>query len=134
MAMDEGSPYVTAENSINHYSWTKAQAERLVLGANGSPLATRPGNLSSASIRPCSGIFGPNDVLITEKALTSGNVEVLIPDSKIDYVYVENVVWGHMLLEKQLLTAPDRVGGQPFCISNEDPIVCDDFYSVMRFF
>eukprot|EP00928_Gymnodinium_smaydae_P075441 TRINITY_DN58456_c0_g1_i1.p1 TRINITY_DN58456_c0_g1~~TRINITY_DN58456_c0_g1_i1.p1 ORF type:complete len:416 (-),score=70.90 TRINITY_DN58456_c0_g1_i1:110-1357(-) len=132
--MDEQSPLVDASNSPNHYGWTKVQAENAILAANGARLPNNNGKLVTGSIRPCSGIFGPGDNFMTERFLREGKVQIIIPDPKIDYVYVENVVWGHLLLEKKLLSDADAVGGQVFCVSNEEPIVADDFYAALAFF
>merc|ERR1712118_502402 len=41
---------------------------------------------------------------------------------------------GHLLLEKGLLSKPEVVGGRAFCISNEEPIVLEDFYASLVFF
>ena len=68
--LDEDSPQVTKETSPNHYGWTKVQAEKIVLAANGQPLA-RGGTLSTAAVRPCSAIFGPDDNFISETWILS---------------------------------------------------------------
>ena len=78
-------------------------------------------------MRPCSAIFGPEDNFITRKWLDQGSVVLVMPDSRIDWVHVENVTWG--LLERALLERPREVGGQPFCISNEQPMSGADFYA-----
>jgi nucleoside-diphosphate-sugar epimerase len=93
--MDETSPLVGAHNSPNHYGWTKAQAEAMVLGANGSPLTPAArGALQTVAVRPCSGIFGLHDNFITERWLDLGSVQIMLPEPTIDYVYNENVVYG----------------------------------------
>eukprot|EP00931_Biecheleriopsis_adriatica_P101975 TRINITY_DN77019_c0_g1_i1.p1 TRINITY_DN77019_c0_g1~~TRINITY_DN77019_c0_g1_i1.p1 ORF type:complete len:428 (-),score=74.20 TRINITY_DN77019_c0_g1_i1:215-1456(-) len=124
--MDENSPMVDQTNSPNHYGWTKVQAERAVIAANGQSHSS--GRLLTGCIRPCSGIFGPEDNFISERYMREGQVQQFISWSKIDYVFVENVVWGHLLLERGLRDKPQEVGGQTFCISNVEPIVADDFY------
>eukprot|EP00927_Polykrikos_kofoidii_P009691 TRINITY_DN14056_c0_g1_i1.p1 TRINITY_DN14056_c0_g1~~TRINITY_DN14056_c0_g1_i1.p1 ORF type:complete len:435 (+),score=46.71 TRINITY_DN14056_c0_g1_i1:196-1305(+) len=134
MTMDESSPYVDAASSPNHYGWTKVQAEQAIIQANGTELPNGKGHLATAAVRPCSAIFGPNDNFITEKTLREGEVKVFVPDAKIDYIFVENVVWGHLLLEKKLHSSPAEVGGSAFCISNDDPIVADDFYVALMHF
>ena len=123
--MTEDSPYVDAKSCPNHYGYTKVQAERLVLAASGPGLAT-------GSIRPCSGIFGPADKIITQRYLDQGSTLLIAADPYLDYVYVENVVWGHLLLERALLDKPKAVGGQAFCISNEEPMTSGDFCAKLR--
>jgi len=133
MDMDEDSPYVTAENTLNHYCWTKVQAEKLIIDANGAPLANG-GVLVTGVVRPCSAVFGPNDGFLAEKCLTDGIALHLTPASKVDYVYVENVVWGHILLEKALWAEPERLGGVPLCISNNDPWLQADLFGTVAHF
>ena len=41
---------------------------------------------------------------------------------RFDYVYVENVALGHLLLEEKMQTIPEKVCGQAFNISNREPI------------
>lgn len=132
--MNEDSPYVDAKISPNHYGWTKVQAEKAVLAANGTQLANGHGCLATGVCRPCSAIFGPLDNLITEKFIREGHMRMMVPEPTIDYVFVDNVVWGHLLLEKQLHENPRTTSGQAFCISNEDPIVADDFMAGLAFF
>ena len=76
--MDESSELVGPQNSPNHYGWTKAQAETMVLAANGAPLepAAR-GALQTVAVRPCSGIFGLQDNFMTEKWLELGQVQII---------------------------------------------------------
>eukprot|EP00929_Paragymnodinium_shiwhaense_P113430 TRINITY_DN81724_c0_g1_i1.p1 TRINITY_DN81724_c0_g1~~TRINITY_DN81724_c0_g1_i1.p1 ORF type:complete len:447 (-),score=79.42 TRINITY_DN81724_c0_g1_i1:336-1676(-) len=133
--MDETAPYCTQKNSPSHYVWSKVQAELAVLEANGSALPSGR-RLATGAVRPCSGIFGPADNLIVQKALESGELNVLVEDAKSDYVFVENVAWGHLLLEQKLLTDEGRkkAGGQAFCISNNEPIVAGDFFDAIGYF
>ena len=95
LSMDESTPYVTAGTALSWYGWSKAEAEKLVLAANVDGFQT-------VAVRPCSGIFGPNDRLITQRALESNTVTMLAPDGYADYVYVDNVVLGHLLAEARL--------------------------------
>lgn len=134
MDMDESAPLVDATTSPNHYGWTKVQAEQAIIASNGLDLPGGRGPLAASVIRPCSGIFGPNDNFMTEKPLREGEMKIFLPDSKIDYVFVENVVWGHLLLEKHMHSQAAKVGGQVFCISNEEPIVADDFFTALGHF
>eukprot|EP00440_Ansanella_granifera_P022034 gb/GFBE01023925.1/.p1 GENE.gb/GFBE01023925.1/~~gb/GFBE01023925.1/.p1 ORF type:complete len:538 (+),score=63.98 gb/GFBE01023925.1/:1-1614(+) len=133
MEMDERTPLVTASNAPNHYGWTKVQAERAVLAANGQVLS-KGGRLLTGCIRPCSAIFGPEDNFITERYLKSGCVQQLLSWAKIDYVYVENVVWAHLLLERGLRDKPQEVGGEAFCASNCEPVVADDYFRCLAHF
>jgi len=125
--MDEKSALVTESSSPNHYGWTKVQAETAVLAADSPTLRT-------VSVRPCSGIFGPEDMFITEKHIKEGHAQIFIPEPTIDYVYVENVVLGHLLAEVALESNPSQVGGQAFCISNNEPFQADNLFRSLKFF
>jgi len=121
VVLDETSPYVEERNLVNHYGTSKAAAERLVLAANSSDLTT-------GSIRPCSGIFGPHDGLVLENTLRAKTAPpVIAPLQVSDWVFVDNVVWGHLLLEKELRAANPAAVGQAFAVSNAQPLRSLDF-------
>lgn len=132
-AMDETEPYVDSANAPNHYSWTKAQAERLVLAANGEPLLGG-GTLSAAAARPCSAIFGPKDVFITERMLRDRKIRVLFASAAQEYMYVENVVWGMLLLERHLHLEPSLVGGHAFNLCPGEVLSRESFYRLLKFY
>ena len=102
ITVSEESPYVTRTTSPNHYGWTKAAAEKIVLESSGKRVANGSHNLRSASCRPCSGIFGPRDGFILQKFLDDGKIDFIFPDPVIDWVFVDNVVWCHFLIEHEL--------------------------------
>ena len=164
-SMDESSELVGPQNSPNHYGWTKAQAETMVLAANGAPLepAAR-GALQTVAVRPCSGIFGLQDNFMTEKWLELGQVQIIpisphispylpisphispylvsqvqimLPEPLIDYVYNENVAYAHLLAEAALHAErakpppQRRVGGEAFCITNGEPLRAADFHDAV---
>lgn len=112
--MKEDSPYVTRDISHNHYSWTKAKAEQLILEANDSKLQT-------VAIRPCSGVFGANDRTLVERFLRHKVLVMPVPRAKIDYVFCENVVLGHLKAEARLREGKKGVAGEAFNISNHEP-------------
>jgi nucleoside-diphosphate-sugar epimerase len=125
--MDEKTDYVTRENAPNHYGWTKAVAEQLVLKANGVA------GVRTVSIRPCSGVFGTDDKNLLEAVIKLGRA--LVPPNGganvIDFVSVMNVVWAHLLTEKALWEkADDGIAGENFCISNNNPMRLWDFLGI----
>jgi plant 3beta-hydroxysteroid-4alpha-carboxylate 3-dehydrogenase len=138
MEMDESSRLIDASNSPNHYGWTKVQAERIVLQAHETRLPGGHGALQTAAVRPCSAIFGPQDNFITQKWLDAGAAQLILPEPKIDYVYVENVCYAHLLTERALLAergqSGGEVGGQAFCISNGEPLIANEYYSAVQYF
>ena len=129
--MDEKTEYVTRENSPNHYGWTKAIAEQLVLKAD------KVNGVRTGAIRPCSAVFGAQDRHFLDVMLNLGRT-ILPPNggsAVMDMVSVMNVVWGHLLLEDALWKrADDGVAGEAFCISNEHPIRMVDFCALINEF
>lgn len=121
---NEDTPYVNNLNAPHHYAYTKAIAEQLVLSANGKPLANG-GKLQTVCVRPCSGIFGSNDRLVLERMLTNKKYEIVVT-SVIDWVYVDNVAWGHLLAERGLREKSDQVAGKSFCVSNNEVMSITD--------
>lgn len=124
--LDEDSPYVTDSNKINHYGSTKAIAERKVLAAS----STESDGLCTGSIRPCSGIFGANDNMFLQPSLANREIQILVPWPVSDIVYVDNVVYGHILLEQKMCDPATRasVSGHVFAISNQQPMSFLDYF------
>ena len=114
-SLPESSPYTTRATCQNHYGWTKALAEKQILDANSESLAT-------AAVRPCSLIFGYKDRFSMERFLASNKIVSINPDAEQDVVYIDNVVYAHLLAEAKLLAKAPGVGGQAFNITNERPL------------
>jgi sterol-4alpha-carboxylate 3-dehydrogenase (decarboxylating) len=129
LAMDEKVPYVTRENSPNHYGWTKAIAEQIVLKADGV------NGVRTAAIRPCSAVYGANDGHFLDPILKLGRT-ILPPNggsAVMDFVSVMNVCWAHLLLEKALWDRPDSgVAGEAYCVSNNEPMRMVDLCALVN--
>ena len=123
--------YPVPEHHDDVYAATKAEAERRVLAANGTPLSTskKSGKASSkvlhtVSVRP-RGIFGPGDVqffpVLVENA-KMGKTKYIIGDGEnmADFTFVDNVVHGHLLAAEHI--EEDGVNGEAFFITNNEPI------------
>jgi len=119
----EEMPY--SKTPINHYVRTKVQGEKIVLAAHSEQLKT-------IAIRPTSGIFGPRDNILVQKTLNEGGISI-INDTYIDFVFVENVVHGHMLAEKALFNN-SNAGGQAFFVSNNQPLYTSEFWETVQHF
>jgi 3beta-hydroxy-Delta5-steroid dehydrogenase / steroid Delta-isomerase len=115
---DESQPY--ASRFLDLYSETKAEAEKLVLSANGNGLYT-------AALRP-GGIWGPDhDCYMFAKfidQLGKGKLVATIggPDSIIDNTHVENLVRAEILAARKLAENPEAIGGQAYFIMDEEPM------------
>ena len=123
--VDETYPVPAEHGDV--YAATKAEAERRVLAADGTPCTNgskskRKAVLRTVSVRP-RGIFGPGDVqffpVLVENAKL-GKTKYIIGDGEnlADFTFVDNVVHGHLLAAEHI----DEVGGEAFFITNDEPI------------
>ncbi|XP_068645562.1 3beta-hydroxysteroid-dehydrogenase/decarboxylase [Aristolochia californica] len=125
---DESMPYPKKHN--DSYSETKAEAEALVIKANGR------NGLLTCSIRPSS-IFGPGDRLMVPSlvaAARAGKSKFIIGDGKnmYDFTYVENVAYGHICAERALASeGAEEAAGQAYLITNMEPIKFWEFMSLI---
>jgi len=114
---DERIPYPTHYDCP--YPATKAEAERLVLAANGQD------GLLTVSLRPHL-IYGPGDPhlfpRIIERARRGLLVQVGDGTNKVDVTYVENAADAHLLAADRL-GAGSPVNGQAYFISQGAPVI-----------
>ncbi|KAF7914153.1 uncharacterized protein EAF01_000559 [Botrytis porri] len=129
---DERWPVIPEKLQREYYSWTKAEAEAIVLAANRAPESPQ---LLTASIRP-SGIFGPGDVQLIPGLLNvhyTNRTGFQLGDNTnlFDFTFVKNVAHAHLLAAAALLataklnTTPldtERVDGEAFLITNGSPV------------
>ena len=115
--LTEDMPYVTKENATSHYATIKAMGEKIVRDANG-----KNGILKTISLRP-GGIFGANDGTMIEIMMRQ-NMYIFLANFLVDFVFVENVVYAHLLGEVRLRSPSDSggVSGEAFNVSNEEPM------------
>ncbi len=111
---DESLPY--PERFHAHYPRTKAEAERMVLAANGPDLAT-------VALRPHL-IWGPRDTHLVPQIIErrrSGRLRVVGGGrALVDSTYVDNAADAHLAAWQQL--APGApCAGRPYFISNGEP-------------
>ena len=117
--VDESAPLATHFDTA--YPATKAEAESMVLLANGPTLAT-------IALRPHL-IWGPNDPQLTARILARGRAGRLRlvggGVKKIDSVYIDNAVSAHLLaLDRLALGA--QCAGRAYFISQDEPVrQCD---------
>ncbi len=89
--------------------------------------------LQLAIIRPCSGVFGGDDRISFEKAMDLTVFPGVGAKRIMDWVYVENVVLGHILLEAAMQRNDPGVDGEAFNISNNEAVLNEDmWFSVMK--
>jgi sterol-4alpha-carboxylate 3-dehydrogenase (decarboxylating) len=138
---DERWPIIPQHLQAEYYSWTKAEAEALVLAANRAEAAP---SLLTVSIRPA-GIFGPGDVQILPPIMNvhfTNKTGFQLGDNTnlFDFTYVDNVAHAHLLATRallqtaQLTTTPldhERVDGEAFFITNDAPTPFWDFCRII---
>lgn len=112
---DESAPI--ASHFETAYPATKAEAERLVLAANGPTLAT-------VALRPHL-IWGPGDPQLTARVLArakAGRLRLVGQGVKlIDSVYIDNAVDAHLLALDRLGPA-SACAGKAYFITQDEPL------------
>ena len=113
--VDESAPLATHFETA--YPATKAEAERLVLAANGPTLGT-------VALRPHL-IWGPDDPQLTARVLArakAGKLRLVGKGLKrIDSVYIDNAVDAHLLALQRVM--PGAIcGGKAYFITQGEPM------------
>ncbi len=113
--IDETVPY--PDHYLSWYPQTKAEAEQLVVAANGSSLAT-------VALRPHL-IWGPEDNHLVPRILERGRAGALrrIGDRPclVDTVYIDNAAEAHVQAAEKLAVG-SMVAGKVYFISNDEPL------------
>ncbi|XP_066531745.1 putative short-chain dehydrogenase/reductase family 42E member 2 [Hoplias malabaricus] len=124
---DEDSiPCVPLHMHIDHYSRTKAIADRMVLAANGRSLKGG-GLLRTCALRP-SGIYGPEERRHLHRVMV--NVERRLfsfsfgnPNARMNWVHVDNLVMAHQLAAEGLTPEKGCVAnGQAYFINDGESV------------
>jgi nucleoside-diphosphate-sugar epimerase len=117
---DETKPY--SQKFYNAYSETKANAERMVLQANG-------GGLSTVALRPHQ-IIGPDDPHLVPRlvdAAKKGRLKIVGSGKNlVDVTYIQNAVDAHLLAFEKL-SPGSPVAGQAYFLGQERPVVLWEF-------
>lgn len=121
---DESLPYATRFDA--HYPRTKADAERMVLGAN-------DGTLGTVALRPHL-VWGPGDTQLLPRILSRARTGRLRfvggGDAVIDTTYVDDAAAAHLAAADRL--APGAAcAGRPYFITSGDPRPVRDLVNAM---
>jgi nucleoside-diphosphate-sugar epimerase len=120
---DESLPY--PDHFPAPYPATKAEAERLALGANSA-------ELSVCALRPHL-IWGPGDNQLLPRLIEknrAGRLKLPAPEKLIDTVYIDNAATAHVLALDNL-TASGTAAGKAYFISNGEPMPVGEMLSKM---
>jgi nucleoside-diphosphate-sugar epimerase len=123
---DEGMPYSVAEAHSDVYSPSKAEAEKLVLAANGRQLASG-GNLTTCVLRPAA-IYGVGEQRHMPRIakLVDLGLNFRIGRAVVDWVKVDNLVLAILLAQHKLAAlrgkSTSAPAGRAYFISDNDPI------------
>ncbi len=123
--IDESAPY--PEKYLCYYSRTKAEAERMVMKANGS------GGLLTVSLRPHL-IWGPGDNHLIPRVIRAAAEKSaakrlkIVGDglNKVDITYIDNAVDAH-LNAFDALAEGSKTAGSVYFISQGEPVVLWEF-------
>lgn len=117
--VNESQPY--GESFEAYYPQTKAMAEKLVVKANDSELAT-------VSLRPHL-IWGPGDHHIMPRLIqrsTEGKLKRIGSSNKlVDTIYIDNAAEAHLLAADKLAPGSE-IAGKAYFLSQDDPVPCWD--------
>jgi nucleoside-diphosphate-sugar epimerase len=120
---DESLPY--PQKHLHHYGRTKAEAERRVLAANGTPHKRGTTVLLTCAVRPHL-VFGEGDPHILPRLVTRAKAGRLMwigdKSSLIDVTYVDNAAHAHLLALDGLLHHQHKPAGKAFFISQGTPV------------
>jgi sterol-4alpha-carboxylate 3-dehydrogenase (decarboxylating) len=120
-----------ADGHSDGYTRTKAEAERLVVAANGTELASGSGELRTAVIRPTS-IYGEGDPFHIPPLLRMSRHLPMIRIGRgtavTNFVYAGNVAHAHVLAGRALLARDPRVSGQVYFVTDSEPRNFFDFF------
>lgn len=115
--VDESQP--RGSHFPSDYPRTKAEAERLILGAH------EPGQLATCALRPHL-VWGPGDRNLIPRVVQrarAGRLRVVGSGrNRVDLTLLDNVVDAHVLAERALDDPRSPAGGRPYFITNGEPV------------
>lgn len=125
---DESMPY--PDKHLYDYGRTKAEAERRVLAANGTPHKDASGKKLPSVLLTCSLrtplVVGAGDPHILPRMVQRariGKIAVLgSGENLVDITYVENAAHAHLLAADALAQANPKPAGKAYFIANGSPV------------
>ena len=124
--IDESKPYPgnnASYFSSGYYGYSKMEAEKRVIEANGCLLPSGE-NLATCSLRLMS-LYGENNPVLNSILNASKNKNVVLLDAGstfMQFLYVGNAAWAHVLAAKCILTKPEVISGKYYYITDDTPV------------
>lgn len=123
---DESMDYYPIDEHTDYYSKSKAQAEQLVLNANGRKLGN-DNHLSTLIIRPAA-IYGEGERRHFPriiKLMDNGLFRFTVGNAMVDWVHIDNLTQAFILASDKLVSVDDPKkipSGRAYFISDDSPI------------
>lgn len=118
-------PYPALDKHVDEYSKSKTLAEKMTLEANGRPLKSG-GRLRTVAVRPAA-IYGPAEMRHFPRLIQTMHMGVLkftvgAEKDLVEWVYIDNLVYGHLCAAQKIQDEPSRVSGKAYPISDQKPM------------
>nr|VDD64641.1 unnamed protein product [Brassica oleracea] len=122
---DETLPCLSSNQYVGPYDQTKSVAEQLVLKNNGR-IEWAWSLLSTCVIR-CPLVYGPGEEKYLDRVISDARLGLLLfkigdPNSKTDWINVDNIVLALMLATTGLMSKYSKVAGKVYFVSDGNPI------------
>ncbi|KFK42064.1 hypothetical protein AALP_AA2G206700 [Arabis alpina] len=124
---DETLPYLASNQYVGPYDWTKSIAEQLVLKSNGRTIENGHGNILSTCVIRCPLVYGPGEEKYLDRIISDARLGLFLfkigdPNSKTDWIYVDNIVLALMLATNDLFSEHSKASGKAYIVSDGNPI------------
>ncbi|CAF2065275.1 unnamed protein product [Brassica oleracea var. botrytis] len=124
---DETLPCLSSNQYVGPYDETKSVAEQLVLKNNGRIVESGHGSLLSTCAIRCPLVYGPGEEKYLDRVISDARLGLLLfkigdPNSKTDWINVDNIVLALMLATTGLMSKYSKVAGKVYFVSDGTPI------------
>jgi len=130
---DEALPLFPLDQHTDCYSPSKAQAEKLILEANGLKIKGTDEKLMTTVLRPAA-IYGCGEMRHFPRIIQhmdSGLFKFCIGDATVDWLFIDNLTQAFVLAIDKLLSAKSTTAvpcGRTYFISDGTPISQNEFF------
>jgi nucleoside-diphosphate-sugar epimerase len=117
----------------SNYARSKAEAERLICGANETDVGAGVPALRTGVIRPGNPVYGHRNDNVSGRMLGIGAFPSWVPANVQNWIYVKNASLAHLQYEDALLSEHGgKVAGRPFIVTDKGkPVRFQDIYTVL---